>query len=241
MRGEVVGINTVIVRGGSGIGFAIPSNMAKRISGELLAGGTVRRGWLGVSIQPLTPELAQSFGIKDRKGALIAEVQPDSPAAKAGLRSGDIVIRFQDKRVEDSGDLARLVGMAKPDEDARLTVLRDGAEKTLAVKLGSQPGERAAARLGLKVQPVTAEIARELSLGTAQGVVVTSVESGSAAERAGIRRGDVIREVERKPIKTVADFERATATPPADRPLTVRLERDGASLYVALPAAKSAG
>jgi len=110
MRGEVVGINTAIVRGGAGIGFAIPSNMAKRVASELRTSGKVTRGWLGVSLQPLTPDLATSFGVKDTKGALVAEVQGDSPAARAGLKSGDVITEFNGKKVDDPSALARAVG-----------------------------------------------------------------------------------------------------------------------------------
>jgi serine protease Do len=179
--------------------------------------------------------------VKDRKGALVSEVQPDSPAAKAGLRSGDVVVAWNGKKVEDPGDLARAVGLAKPDQEGTLTVVRDGAERKLAVRLGSQPGERTASRLGLDVRPVTPDVARELGLDAADGVVVASVERGSAGERAGVRRGDVIREIDRKPVKSVADFERLTRTLPAERPVTVRIERGGGTLYVALAPPKAEG
>jgi serine protease Do len=238
MRGEVIGINTAIVRGGSGIGFAIPANLARRISSELLATGTVTRGWLGVSLQPLTPELAESFGARDRKGALVSEVVPDSPAARAGLRAGDIVQEFNGRPVDDPGDLARAVGMARPGEDARLTVWRDRGARTITLQLGQQPGERAAARLGLDVRPVTPEVAKELGLDRADGVVVASVEPDSPADRAGIRRGDVIREIDRKPVRNVAEFAEATSALTGDQPVTVRLQRGSSSLYVALPPAR---
>ena len=122
MRGEVVGINTAIVRGGSGIGFAIPSNMAKRVATELRTSGKVTRGWLGVSLQPLTSELADSFGVKDAKGALVADVSADGPAARAGVKSGDVITEFNGKKIEDPGALARAVAAAKPDEAAKVTV-----------------------------------------------------------------------------------------------------------------------
>ena len=164
MRGEVIGINTAIVSGGSGIGFAIPSNMARQVSSQLIATGTVTRGWLGVTLQPLTSDLAASFGVKDGKGALVSEVQPGSPAARAGLQSGDVIVEVNGKKVEEAGDVARAVGFAKPGEEARLVVWRDRAERTLTAKLGEQSGEPAVARLGLDVRPITPAIARELGL-----------------------------------------------------------------------------
>jgi len=233
MRGEVIGINTAIVRGGSGIGFAIPASMAKSISSELLSKGRVTRGWLGVSLQPLTPELAASFGVKDAKGALVTEVMPESPAAKAGLRSGDVIVEVNGKKVENPGDLARTVALAPPRRVAKLTVWRGKQEHSLSVVLREAPGERQASRLGFEVRPVTAEIAGELGLRSPDGVVVTRVEEGSEAAEAGLRRGDVVVELNREPIKTLADFERATRTVKSGERLTVRVERGRSAFYFA--------
>jgi len=238
MRGEVVGINTAIVSGGSGIGFAIPSNMAKQISAQLVATGSVTRGWLGVSLQPLTSDLAASFGVEGGKGALVAEVQPQSPAAKAGIQSGDVIIEVNGKKVDSASDVVRTVGFAKPGEEARLTVWRDRARHTLTAKLGEQPGETAASRLGLDVRPVTPALAQELGLTGTDGVVVMSVEPDSAAARAGIERGDILRELDGKPIKSLADFERVTSGLAADKPASARLQRGSNSMYVALPPVK---
>ncbi|HEU5322941.1 MAG TPA: DegQ family serine endoprotease [Methylomirabilota bacterium] len=235
MRGEVVGINTAIVRGGSGIGFAIPSAMARRISTELTATGKVTRGWLGVSLQPLTPDLAASFGAGDRKGVLVADVVAGSPAAAAGVKQGDVVLRVDGKPVDDPGDLARAVGLARPGQQVKLTVWRDRHERALDVTLKEAPAERQASRLGLQVQPVTPEIARRLDLKAADGVVVTAVEDGSAASRAGLQRGDVILEVNREPVKSLADFERLTRD--GER-VALLLRRGGTSLYVALSPAE---
>jgi serine protease Do len=238
MRGEVIGINTAIVRGGNGIGFAIPSGMVRRISAELVDKGSVTRAWLGVSMQALTQELATSFGAKDRSGVLVSEVVPGSPAARAGLKSGDILREFNGKKIQNPGELARAVGLAKPGQDAKVTIWRDGADKTLDVKLAEQPAEAGRTRLGLEVKPLTPEIARELGVDITEGVVVASVEEGTAADDAGIRRGDVIREIDRKPVKTVADFEKATSALKGGQPVTVKLQRGKAALYVALEAAK---
>jgi serine protease Do len=242
MRGEVVGINTAIVRGGSGIGFAIPSNMAKRVAAELRTSGKVTRAWLGVNLQPLTPELAQSFGVKDTKGALVAEVMPDSPAARAGLKSGDVITELNGKKIDDHSALARAVGLAKPGETGRLGIVRDRQQTTVEVKLGEAPAEQAAATrgeggtasgLGLAVQPITPEIARQLELKDATGVVVTRVDPQGAAAEAGLQRGDVIVEIDRKPVKSLEDFEKLTANAAGKR-LLMRVQRGGSALYVAM-------
>jgi serine protease Do len=248
MQGEVIGINTAIVAGGSGIGFSIPSNMARKIYTELQAKGRVTRGWLGVSIQPLTPELAKSFGAKDNKGVLLSEVMPESPAAKAGLQSGDIMLEFQGKKMEAPADLQRAVGLTSPGASAKVKVWRDQSEKTVDVKIGEAPDEQREARgpgqrggksaLGLDVRPITPDIARQLNLRTAEGVIVARVDDGSAAEEAGIQRGDVIREINRQKVRSVADFEKVTKDAKEGDRLTVLLQRGPMSLYVAFTVGK---
>jgi serine protease Do len=234
MRGEVIGINTAIVRGGSGIGFAIPASMAKRISAQLLETGKVARGWLGVVVQPLTPELAASFGAENRTGALVSEVTPDSPAARAGVAAGDIVLQVDGREVNSPGDVARAVGLAAPGRRAKLTLWSGKAEKAVDVVLGEAPGARQASRLGFEVSPLTPELARELKHGSTEGVVVTSVVDGEAAAEAGIQRGDVILEINHQPVKSLADFERATRGLKERERFTVRLERDQQARYVAV-------
>ena len=249
MQGEVIGINTAIVAGGSGIGFAIPSNMARKIYAELQAKGRVTRGWLGVSIQPLTSELAKSFGAKDAKGVLLSEVMADSPAAKAGLQSGDILLEFQGKKVEAPADLQRAVGFTSPGTSVKVKVWRDQGEKTVDVKVGEAPEDQREARggpsqkggasaLGLEVRPITPDIARQLNLRVTEGVIVARVEDGSPAEEAGVQRGDVIREINRQKVRSMADFEKVTKdTKEGDR-LTVLLQRGVMSLYVAFTVGK---
>src|ERR1051325_6665982 len=221
MQGEVIGINTAIVAGGSGIGFAIPINMARKIYTELVAKGRVSRGWLGGSIQPLTPQLAKSFGAKDTKGVLISDIVPDSPASKSGLKSGDVLLEFNGKKMEAPADLQRAVGLSSPNQDAKVKIPRDQGEKTIDIKIGEAPEERAEAKtpngsakgrslLGLDVRPVTPEIARQLNLPSPEGVVVARVEDGSPAAEAGVQRGDVIREINRQRVRTMADFDRLT-------------------------------
>ena len=249
MQGEVIGINTAIVAGGSGIGFAIPSNMARKIYTELQAKGRVTRGWLGVSIQPLTPELAKSFGVKDSKGVLLSEVMPDSPAAKAGLQSGDIMLEFQGKKMDAPADLQRAVALTSPGASAKVKVWREQGAKTLEIKIGEAPDDQREARgqgprgggkssLGLDVRPITPDIARQLNLRTTEGVIVMRVEDGSAAEEAGIQRGDVIREINRQKVRSMADFEKVTKDAKEGDRLTVLLQRGPMSLYVAFTVGK---
>ncbi|MBM3217538.1 MAG: Do family serine endopeptidase [Candidatus Rokubacteria bacterium] len=249
MQGEVIGINTAIVAGGSGIGFAIPINMAKKIYTELVAKGRVTRGWLGVSIQPLTPELAKSFGARDTKGVLISDIVPDSPASKSGLKSGDVLLEFNGKKMETPSDLQRAVGLSSPNQDAKVKVLRDQSERTLDIKIGEAPEERAEARrdngsrgrslLGLDVRAVTPEIARQLNLPSPEGVVVARVEDGSPAAEAGVQRGDVIREINRQRVRTMGDFDRLTKDAKEGDRLTVLLQRGQMSLFVAFSLGKS--
>ncbi|MGH7278517.1 MAG: Do family serine endopeptidase [Candidatus Rokuibacteriota bacterium] len=247
MQGEVIGINTAIVAGGSGIGFAIPSAMAQKIYTELLAKGRVTRGWLGVSIQPLTPELATSFGAKDSKGVLISDVLPDSPAAKAGFQPGDILLEFDGKKMDNPGDLQRAVGLTAPGHAAKVKVWRDRAEKSLEVKIAEaseereaqvRPGDPGSSMLGLEVRPITPEVARQLNLRSAEGVVVVRVEEGSAAVEAGVQRGDVIREINRQRVRSIGDFERLTKDVKEGDRLTVLLQRGPSSLYVAFTAGR---
>jgi serine protease Do len=244
MQGEIVGINTAIVAGGSGIGFAIPSNMARKIYTELRDKGRVTRGWLGVSIQPLTPELARSFGSKDAKGVLINEVMAESPAAKAGLKPGDILLEFDGRPMDGTGDLQRAVGFFSPDRTAKVKILRDQTEKVVEVKVGQAPeerqaqqqrpgGSRARSILGLEVRPVTPEIARQLNLRSTDGVIVFKVEDGTPAAEAGVQRGDVVKQLNGQTVRTLADFERLTRDMKDGDPLTVLLQRGAMSLYVA--------
>ncbi|MFQ5828373.1 MAG: trypsin-like peptidase domain-containing protein [Candidatus Methylomirabilia bacterium] len=241
MNGEVIGINTAIVAGGQGIGFAIPINMAKKIYTDLVARGKVARGWLGVSVQPLTQDLAKSFGAKDDRGVLIADVVEDSPANKAGLQPGDIILEFDDKAIEGPGDLQRVVGLTDPGSTVRAKIWRQRAEREVQVTMAETPDEgrilRSASKgkgqLGLEVRPITPDLASRLGLSGRDGVVVARVEEGSPAAEAGIRRGDVIREVNRKRIKDVSDYQGViNALQPGDL-VTVRLQRGRMSLYVA--------
>jgi serine protease Do len=244
MSGEVVGINSAILSrtgGNVGIGFSIPVNMAKRIYAELAAKGKVTRGWLGVSIQPLTPDLAKGFGLKEPSGVLISDVVQDSPAAAAGVTSGDIIIEFDKKKVDSPQALQKVVASTQPGHAVPLKVWRDKAEKTLEIKIGETPDDNVALKstnkgkslLGLDVRPITPELARQLNLRNPEGVIVFAVDEDSAAAEAGLQRGDVIREVNRQRVRSLPDFEKATKDVKEGDRVTVLLQRGPQSLYVA--------
>ncbi len=245
MAGEVVGINTAILSrtGGSvGIGFAIPINLAKKIYTELTTRGKVSRGWLGVSVQPLTQELARNFGAKDESGVLVNDVIEGSPAQKGGLQAGDIILEYDGKRVAAPPDLQRAVGLTEPGRAVKVRLFREKAERMIEVQIGEAPEEAQAERggpargkalLGLDVKPITPEVARQLGLKSAEGVVVAAVEAGGPADAAGIQPGDIIREVNRKRVRGLADFERLVRPLKEGNRVVLLLQRGPAALYVA--------
>ena len=213
MKGEVVGINTAIMAEGQGIGFAIPVNMAKEVAAQLQNKGHVTRGWLGVTIQELTPELAKSFGLNENKGALVAQVGPGSPAEKAGIEQGDIILAFDGQAISASKDLPRIVASTVVGKMVTVKLSREGKVMDRSLKVGEleEKVDRAKApssqkSLGVSVQDLTPEIAQGLGLKKAGGVVVAQVEPGSPAAEAGLQTGDVIREVNRKPVKNADEF-----------------------------------
>ncbi len=215
MKGEVIGINTAIVAQGQNIGFAIPVNMAKDLLPQLKSGRIIR-GWLGVMIQDITPELAKPFGLEEAKGVVLSDVTKGSPAEKAGLKRGDVLIRFNGKKVENAPTLSRLVAATPPDTKVKVDVIRDGKEKTIRVAIGTmsqeEAGQLSEATMdwGLTVQDITPELARRLGLNPGEkGVVISGVEPGSPAAEAGLRRGDVIKEVHRHSIQNLNDYNRA--------------------------------
>jgi serine protease Do len=245
LDGRVVGMNTAIFSrngGYMGIGFAIPINMAKAIKDQLIQTGSVTRGYLGIVIQDLTPELAKSFGLKDNQGILVSQVSEDSPAAKAGLKQGDVIVEFAGKPVEKVGAFRNGVALKAPGSKEELTVLRSGKRKTFSITIGKLPdGELADAgtphsleKLGLTVQTLTPELARQFGFQVEKGVVVTQVTPGSEAALAGINPGAVILEVNRKPVSNTEEFKRAVAQTP-EKGVVLLLIKDGQySRYVAL-------
>jgi Do/DeqQ family serine protease len=238
LDGRVVGINTAIVSVGQGIGFAIPVNMARRVLPQLLATGRVTRGWLGVRIQPLTEELAPSFGAKENEGVLVSDVMPGSPAETGGLKSGDVILEFGGQRTTEVPDLQRVVADAEPGKASRVTILRDGKRETLDVKIGEMPTDepvaasRGTERWGLTVQPITPELARQFKLPGNDGVLVSEVEENGPAARAGIRAGDAIVEVNRRRVRDLRTFEDALGR--AEQDVLLFVQREGRSQYVVL-------
>jgi len=240
MKGEVVGINTAIIASGQGIGFAIPINMAKEIAPQLQEKGHVTRGWLGVSIQEVTPELAKSFDLKEKKGALVSQVVSGSPAEKAGIEQGDIILEFDGKEVSDAKDLPRIVASTPVDKTVTLKVSRNGKITDRQVKVGEMEEKVEVTKapshksLGITVQNLTPEIAKELGLKKETGVVVTRVEPGSAAADAGIQTGDVIREVNRKPIKDVEEFSQKVEKAKGQDNVLFLIQRGQTNLFAAV-------
>jgi len=218
LRGQVVGINSAIYSrtgGNIGIGFAIPINIARTVVPQLEESGHVTRGWLGVLIQPVDEEVAKAFDLPKAKGALVAKVFDDSPAKKAGVKVGDVIVRFDGKEVSKSSALPSIVANTAINKKVTVVVLRDGERKKLSVEIGKLAESAGEARpvkakeLGLSVQDITPDVAKELGLEEgAKGVVVTAVADGSPAARANLRPGDVIEQIGRKPVKNAEEFRR---------------------------------
>ena len=243
LRGEVIGINTAIFSrtgGNMGIGFAIPVNLAKELLPQLKGKGKVTRGYLGVLIQKVTPEIAESLGMERGYGALVANVSKDGPAEKAGVKVGDVIVEFDGKEVKDSGDLPIIVARTPVDKKVRMKVLRDKKEVILNVAVGELKEEEVVAsvpekgELGMTVQRVTPQMAESLGLDKPEGVVVTDVESGSAADEAGIRRGDVIVQIDRKPIRSVDEYKKSIAGIRKGKGVLFLVKRGDSTLFLAL-------
>jgi len=243
-KGEVIGINSQIYSrsgGYMGLSFAIPINTASQVADQLRSGGKVVRGWLGVMVQPIDADLAKSFGMDRPRGALVAQVQADSPAAKAGVKSGDVILKFNGQAIDNTAQLPAKVAATAVGSKAELLVLRDGKEKTLDVTIeklkddsasatpnAEQPGETS---LGLSVQPLDA--AQLKTLEVKHGLVVRSVAEG-AAGRAGVRVGDVLMELGGVKLESVNDLKTAASKLKPGQPVALRLMRDGSPLFIAL-------
>jgi serine protease Do len=238
VRGELVGINTAIfsVSGGyQGIGFAIPSNMAKLVLQSLLAEGKVIRGWLGVTVQPITEELARQFNLAEMEGILVSDVTEGGPAEAAGMQRGDVILRYDGKKVESPLALRNKVAATRPDTDVKLLIARDGKKMTIEVKIGELPtgaqemaGEIENALRGTHVQDITPEIRRSLGLPERlQGVIVTDIE-----EKNGLQRGDVIMEINRHKVSSVEDFNQVASQIPAESDMLLLIYRNGSVIYI---------
>jgi serine protease Do len=245
LDGEVVGINTAIFSrsgGYMGVGFAIPSNLAKAIAYQLIEHGEVTRGYLGIVIQQLTPDLAESFGIDSAKGILVAQVSEDSPAENAGLRQGDVIVEYRGEPVTDVGSFRNQVSLTAPGSTEAVTVLRGDKRKTLQVTIGrltedkliAQGSAQSADEIGLTVQTLTPQLAEQFDAKPGEGVVVTEVRPGSVAAMAGIETGSVILQVNREPVGSAADFQRAVKQAPSDKRVLLLVRKGGMQRYVAL-------
>jgi serine protease Do len=246
-EGRLVGINTAILSrsgGNQGIGFAIPANLARDVMTSLVKDGHVTRGFLGVMIQDVTPSLAKEFKLKENSGALVSEVTAKSPAEKAGLQSGDIITEFNGKKVSDSRHLKLEVARIQPGENVPMKILRDGSSKSLEVAVKEMPGSERLAKNdkpesddngtlnGVTVADLDQQARQEFNLpGHVNGVVITEVQPDSAAAEAGLKPGDVIQEINRKPVKTASEAVRLTENP-KDKNTLLRVWSNGGSHYV---------
>ena len=246
LQGEVIGINSQIYSrtgGFMGLSFAVPIDIAMQVAKQLKASGHVQRGWIGVTIQDVTRELAESFGMKRPSGALIADVLPDGPAAKSGLRVGDVVVEYETHRVDLSADLPPLVGQTAPGTRAKLGVIRNGQTKTLSITIAELPEETAETRpesppgperpgvLGMQLKDLTP--AQRKQLGVSQGVLVEKVAEGPAL-KAGVRPGDVILQVQGRPMRSAAELHDLAPQLPRNKPVPVLVRRGAAALFLAL-------
>ncbi|MFI5293766.1 MAG: DegQ family serine endoprotease [Thermodesulfovibrionales bacterium] len=245
VRGEVVGINTAIFStsgGYQGIGFAIPSNMVKSIKDSLVKKGRVVRGWLGVSIQSITPELAKQFNLKGEKGVLVSDVNESSPAEKAGLKRGDIILEYDGKNTDEPSQFRNMVANTVPGEEHSLKVLRNDETLILKVTIGELPSDLQQAQSsdyegalrGISVQDITPEIAKKLNIpGRVRGVIVSDVEEDSLA--AGVlMQGDIIQEINRKRVGSVKEYQEAAAGIKKDENILLLVYRGGSSLFITL-------
>ena len=249
LKGELIGINTAIFTqsgGYMGIGFAIPGNMAKSVMDSLIKHGKVVRGWIGVSIQEVTPDLAKEFGITDTNGALVADVMDDGPASKAKIERGDIITAFNGTAIRDPGRLRALVAETAPGSTVTLSVIRNKNAQDITVTIGELPkdlvktsrrdssskGEHVLT--GITVENAPKQPDRFGRSKDRTGVVVTEIEADSPAERAGLRTGDLIREINRKPVKDVRDFERLTGQLNPNSPVLLLLNRGNATIFLSI-------
>lgn len=252
VRGELVGINTAIYSqsgGNMGIGFAVPSNMARSIMQQLVQTGRVVRGWLGVSIQDLTPELASQFGIPDTKGVLVSDVVDDSPAQKAGFERGDVIIEYDGKPMDSPTHLRNAVAQTPVGKKVTIKIIRDKKPKTIELTIAEQPksmsqsgdeGESDGATpsgvlSGIDVRELNDELASRYGLKSSErGVIVVRVRPGSVAEELGVREGDIILEVNRQAVTSLKSYEKIVSKLPKDQAVLLLLKRQGRTIYLTL-------
>jgi len=233
--------------GNQGVGFAIPTNMARNITDQIIHSGKVSRAFLGVLIQPVTPDLAKAFKLVKSEGALISDITPNSPAESAGLKAGDVVTKVDDRLVVDSRALQLMIGEMSPGRNARLTIVRDGNEREYPVTLGEQPGDRTVTGItgratsaeraleGVSLESLTPEFARQYGIAAnTKGLAVRRVDPNSAAAQAGLQQGDVILEVNRQPVSTVGQLNRYINEGTTDTALLF-VNHEGQTRYLVIP------
>ena len=247
INGDVVGITTAIASssgGYQGIGFAIPSNSAKLISDEIMKGGKVRRGLLGVNIQPLNEALAKSFGITDINGALVTSVVPGSPADKVGIKSGDVIVKFDGKNVSGPSELKNLVGAIKPGAQTKLTLHRSKKTMDVDVTIGEATPKTVAAapsdktsgtsnELGIVVEKLPSDLAEKMGLKQGEGLLVKHVNAGETGSRMGIQEGDAVLEVDGKSVSDIGEFNKEVAAAMQNKIIRLKIQRGPAVLYLA--------
>jgi serine protease Do len=239
LEGKVIGINTAIVAQGQGIGFAIPISMAKDMLPDLKSKGTVTRGWMGISVQDITEDMAKSFKLKDPNGAIVAEVFQGDPADKAGLKAGDIIIEVNGRRIKDTHELLVMIASFRVADQVRVKVLRDGLEKVFNVVVAERKDQpevalspKASPDLGLSVQELTPDIAQYLGIKEKKGIIVVDVEPGSPADEVGIQPQDIILQINRAPVTTLKEYSREIAKKTAKSSLLFQIKRGRATFFV---------
>jgi serine protease Do len=241
VRGEVIGINTAIIPFAERIGFAIPSNVVQTVAEQLMAHGKVTRAWLGIGVQLWTPALAAKFGVREGEGLLVSEVDDGSPASSAGIEPGDVLLTVDGRIIDSPNSLARAIGVLAPGRKAEIEILRDGKEKTALVEMGEKRDKPIQANrpepqksfLGLNVEDLTPDLAKRFMIKEDQGVVVTKVEPGSAADAEGLKEGDLIREINREKVDRSEEFRKIVERSKADGVL-LRIVREGRAFFVVL-------
>jgi serine protease Do len=250
LHGEIIGINTAIINFAQGIGFAIPSNMAKQVMEQLLTQGRVSRGWLGVSIQSLTTELARKFGVKEGEGVLVNEVFDKDPAAAAGIKPGDILTRIDDTLIDTPSRLSRVVAGLLPGAKTKVEIIRDQQrlvldialierrDRTVTASLPQARPEVKDIKLGLEVQALTPGLADQFKLRDSRGVLITKVDPGSLAQNEGLQEGDLIKEVNRADVGSVEEFNGAISKVRPGETILLRVLRESRAFFVVLRSAQ---
>jgi len=242
LKGEVIGINTAIVAAGQGIGFAIPVNTARLITSQLREKGTVTRGWVGLTLQSITPEIAQAMGLKETNGVLVSDVHAAGPGENAGIQKGDVITNFNGKEVRSASDLSRLVAETPINTTVTLRVQRKNAQQDLPIKIAEMPGDapsptgrvQTGTDLGMNVDNMLERYQRQFQLRDRMGVVVVNVAPGGAAEKAGIQAGDVIKELNRFSVRNLNDYRTILRQVKSGTSLLLLVKRAGNTFYVAM-------